>query len=158
MGQSARQRRLEIDRLDKHLRSFGAAESGLRATSFGGWIATLRAALGMSAAQLAERLGVSRAAVYKLEQREKGGNVTLKQLDKAAEALECEVVYALIPKKSLEQTIRDRARQKAEQQLRAANASMGLEAEGVEDTDFAAAVTSASSYTEALTDRHLWDD
>lgn len=158
MGHSARQRRLEIGRLDKHLRSLGAAEDGLRATPSGGWIATIREALGMSAAQLAERLGVSRAAVYKLEQREKGRNVTLKQLDKAAEALDCEVRYTLVPKQSLEQTIRDRARQKAERQLRAANASMGLEAEGVKDSDFAAAVNSASSYTGALTDRHLWDD
>ena len=158
MPQTARHRRLEIERLDKHLRSLEGAEDVLRARPSGGWIATIRKALGMSAAQLAERLGVSRAAVYKLEQRETGRNVTLKQLDKAADALGCEVLYALVPRSSLEQTIRDRARTKAERQLRAVNVSMGLEAEGVEDSDFAAAVSSASSYTEALTDRQLWDD
>jgi predicted DNA-binding mobile mystery protein A len=158
MGQPARQRRLEIERLDKHLRSLQIAESTLRTVPATGWIRTIREALGMSAAQLAQRLGVSRDAVYKLEERETGRNVTLKQLDKAAEALDCEVLYALVPRQSLEQTIRDRARHQAEQHLRATNASMGLEAEGVEANDFATAVSSASSYTEALTDRHLWDD
>lgn len=158
MGRSARNRRLEIDRLDRHLRSFGTAEDSLRVLPPGGWVKTIREALGMSAAQLARRLGVSRAAVYKLEDRETGRNVTLQQLDKAAEALGCEVVYAVVPRQSLEQTIRDRARRKAEQQLRSANASMGLEAEGVEDSDFSTAVTAASSYTEALTDRYLWED
>ena len=158
MGRSARNRRLEIDRLDRHLRSFGTAEDALRALPTGGWVRTIREVLGMSAAQLAVRLGVSRAAVYKLEDRETGRNVTLNQLDKAANALDCDVVYALVPRQPLEQTIRDRARKKAEQQLRSANASMGLEAEGVEDSDFATAVNLASSYTEALTDRHLWED
>jgi len=158
MGQSARHRRLEIDRLDRHLRNLVAAENTLRVPPSGGWVKTIREALGMSAAQLAKRLGVSRAAVYKLENRETGRNVTLKQLDKAAAALDCEVLYAFVPRQSVEQTIRDQAHRKAERQLRAANESMGLEAEGVEDSDFATAVSSAASYTEAVTDRHLWDD
>ena len=158
MSRSARNRRLDIDRLDRHLRSLATAEDTLHALPPGGWVKTIREALGMSAAQLAARLGVSRAAVYKLEDRETGRNITLQQLDKAAEALDCKLLYAVVPRRSLEQTIRDRARQKAEQQLRSANASMGLEAEGVEGSDFATAVTSASSYTEALTDRRLWED
>lgn len=158
MGKSARQRRLEIERLDKYLGNLRAAENVLRTPPSVGWIRSIREALGMSATQLAERLGVSRAAAYKLEDRESGRKVTLKQLDKAAEALGCDVWYALVPKESLEQMIRDRARDKAEEQLSAANASMGLEAEGVRGSDFVTAVTSASSYTEALTDRHLWDN
>lgn len=158
MGRSAQNRRLAIDRLDRHLRSLATAEDALHALPPGGWVKTIREALGMSAAQLAARLGISRAAVYKLEDRESGRNITLQQLDKAAEALDCKLLYAVVPRRSLEQTIRDRARQKAELQLRSANASMGLEAEGVEGSDFATAVTSASSYTEALTDRRLWED
>lgn len=158
MAQSVRYRRLEVNRLDKHFHRLRSAEKALRVQPIGGWVKTIREALGMSATQLAERLGVSRNAIYLLEEREGRRKTTLKQLDKAAAALGCDVVYTLIPNQSLEQTIRGRARIKAEAQLREANASMGLEAEGVQGDDFAAAVSSASSFTEALTDRQLWDD
>ena len=112
----------------------------------------------MSAAQLADRLNVSRAAVYKLEEREVSRTVSLNQLDRAANAMDCDVFYAIVPRSSIEQSIRDQSWKKAETQLRKANVSMGLEAEGVTDRKFVTAVSSSSSYTEALTDRHLWED
>lgn len=112
----------------------------------------------MSAAQLASRLDVSRAAVYKLEERESLRTVSLKQLDRAADAMDCDVFYALVPRSTLEQSIRAQSRNKAETKLKLANVSMGLEAEGVKDKRFATAVSSSSSYTEALTDRYLWED
>jgi len=45
-----------------------------------GWIATTRKALGMSAAQLARRLGLTRARVSQAEQAEPLGAVTLKTM------------------------------------------------------------------------------
>jgi predicted DNA-binding mobile mystery protein A len=75
-----------------------------------GWIAAIRMALGMSRVQLAERLGVTRSSVVKLEEREVDGGVTLDALRKAADALGCTVSYALVPKNgSLEQLVVDRA-------------------------------------------------
>jgi len=118
----------------------------------------MREALGMSAVQLADRLGVSRGAMYKLEEREASRSIALKQLDRAADAMDCDVFYAIVPRNTLEQSIRDQSRRKAETQLYKANLSMGLEAEGVKDKQFAAALSSSSSYTAALTDRYLWDD
>ena len=112
----------------------------------------------MSAAQLAKRLGVTRAAVYQLENREVSRSVSIKQLDKVAEALNCDVVYAIVPRDGLEQSIRDRAREKVGERLRKINLSMGLEAEGVADQEFATAVNSQSRYGDALTNRQLWDD
>jgi predicted DNA-binding mobile mystery protein A len=112
----------------------------------------------MSVAQLARRLGVTRAAVYKLEEREASRSITLKQLDKAANELDCDVIYTLIPRTSLQAAIRSQSESKAEAQLRRANRSMGLEAEGVEDNGFDTVVASATGYSEALADRRLWEE
>ena len=151
-------RQLEVSRLDDYFQAL-KAESGLVSqTPPRGWIHALRNGLGMSATQLAKRLGVSRAAVYKLEEREVSRSIALKQLERVADAMDCDVVYAMMPRSTLRQSISDRARNNAETRLRAANVSMGLEAEGVNAKEFAAAVSSSSSYTEALADRTLWDD
>ncbi len=156
--QTPNARRLELSRLDDRFEELRSNDGLLFSRPTRGWVNTIRKALGMSAVQLAKRLGVSRDALYQLEKREVSHSVTLKQLDKAAAALDCEVVYALVPRKSLEQTIRAQARAKVEAQLRRANISMGLEAEGVRDEDFSKSVGSAVSYSEALGDRLLWDD
>ena len=155
---SSRTRRLEVSRLDEYFQTF-KSESGLRQQAPPrGWVRAMRDALGMSAAQLANRLAVSRAAVYQLEERESSRTVSLKQLDKAADAMECDVFYTLVPRSTVEQTIRAQAKKSAETKLYDANLSMGLEAEGVRENKFATAVSSSSSLTEALTDRHLWKE
>ena len=155
---TASTRRLEVARLDDYFQQL-KADSGLPSDAPpDGGINAVRGILGMSAAQLASRLGVTRAALYQLEDREASGSVTLKQLDKAADALDCDLVYAIVPRGSLEQSIRERSRKKAEEKLRQANLSMGLEAEGVTDKGFATAVSSSSGYSEALTNRRLWED
>ena len=156
-SKSAQVRRLEVGRMDRYFQRLGAAP-GLQLQAPSGWVRAIRNALGMSAVQLARRLGVSRAAVYKLEEREASRRVTLGQLDRAADAMNCDVFYALVPRTTVEQTIRSQSRKSAERKLGKANMSMGLEAEGVRDGEFTAAVDSFSSYTEALTDRYLWDE
>lgn len=155
---TASSRRLEVARLDDYFQQLKAGSRLPNEAPPDGWINAVRSVLGMSATQLASRLGVTRAALYQLEGREALGSVTLKQLDKAADALNCDLVYAIVPRESLEQSIRDRSRQKAEIKLRQANLSMGLEAEGVTGKGFATAVSSSSGYGEALTDRRLWED
>jgi len=155
---SANSRRLEVGRLDEYFQTLKAKTGFSRLAPPRGWIRAMREALGMSAAQLAKRLGVSRGAMYKLEEREASGSIALKQLDRAANAMDCDVFYAIVPRDTLEQSIRDQSRRKAESQLYKANLSMGLEAEGVKDKRFATAVSFSSSYTAALTDRYLWDE
>jgi predicted DNA-binding mobile mystery protein A len=67
-----------------------------------GWIKAIRTALEMTSAQLAKRLGVDQSQVIKLEQAEAKEAITLKSLRKIANALDCELVYAIVPKTSLE--------------------------------------------------------
>src|SRR5260221_14159570 len=75
-----------------------------------GWIQAVREALGMTTAQLAKRLRVKQPSVVAFEPSEAKGPVELATLRRVAEALDCTLVYALVPKRPLEATVRDRAR------------------------------------------------
>ena len=99
--------------LDRRLQSMGSAE--LRPQS--GWLRAIRDALGMTAAQLGARLGITPTSVFEMERREADGTITLKTLEKAAEALGCKLAYALVPDEGLEATVQRRARKLAVRQL-----------------------------------------
>ena len=92
-----------------------------------GWIKAIRAALGMSTAQLAKRLRVKQPSVVALEQSEAKGTMELATLRRVAAALDCTLVYALVPNKPLEATVRDRARAFARRRLEPVEHSMLLE-------------------------------
>jgi predicted DNA-binding mobile mystery protein A len=96
-----------------------------------GWLRAIRNALGMTSAQLAQRLGVSQPRIIELEKSEASGTVTLNTLQRAAEALGCRLVYALIPEKPLEETVLERANQLAQRQLTAVQQTMRLEDQSV---------------------------
>jgi predicted DNA-binding mobile mystery protein A len=92
-----------------------------------GWLRTARKALGMSGAQLARRLGVTRARVAHAEHAELSGAVTLKSMQVAAEAMGCKFVYVIVPSGSVEDLIIRQARKKATNLVRAAGSHMALE-------------------------------
>ncbi len=96
-----------------------------------GWIVTVRKALGMSGAQLARRLGVTRAAVSQTEKNEASGSVSLKHMQKAAEALGCRFVYAIVPEGGIDDVIRDQAGRKATGLVRRASGHMALESQSL---------------------------
>jgi predicted DNA-binding mobile mystery protein A len=75
-----------------------------------GWIRAIRDGLGMTSAQLARRLEIAQPSAIELEQSEANSRITLRSLERAAEALGCRVVYALVPEKPLEETLRERAK------------------------------------------------
>jgi predicted DNA-binding mobile mystery protein A len=87
----------------------------------------------MSQAGLAERLGVSRPAVEKLERAEPHGGITIGKLAEVASALDCKLVYALVPNSTLEGTVSTQARAAAAQHLGYAVQTMALEAQDIED-------------------------
>lgn len=92
-----------------------------------GWLATFRKALGMSGAQVAQRLGITRSAIYQAERNESVGAITLNQMEKLAEAMGGRFVYAIVPEDGVEGIIRKQARRKAEASVRRAAAHMALE-------------------------------
>lgn len=100
-----------------------------------GWIKAIREALGMTTTQLAERLKVKQPSVVALEQSEAKGSMELATLRRVAQALDCTLVYALVPNKPLESTIRERARAFARQRLGPVEHSMALEDQKVKAPD-----------------------
>lgn len=95
-------------RLDERFAQLGSAE---RYRPPGrGWIRAIREALGMTTAHLAQRVGVSQPSIVGLERSEEKGTIALATLRRVAEALDCTLVYAFVPNKPLETTIRARAR------------------------------------------------
>lgn len=92
-----------------------------------GWINYMRQTLGMTLQKLAERTKVSKAAVAQAERGEAKGKVTIDTLKKMAEAMECEFVYAFVPKKSIKEVLREKALAKAKRILLKADTHMTLE-------------------------------
>jgi len=89
----------------------------------------------MSAAQVAGRMGITRAAIYQAERNEKEGAITIAQMRKIAEAMDAEFIYALVPKfGSVEAAIKVQAYKKAEQRVRQASAHMALEDQALDRT------------------------
>jgi predicted DNA-binding mobile mystery protein A len=96
-----------------------------------GWVRAIRDALGMSAMDLGQRMGVSGSAIGALERNERDGTARLDTLRRAASALDCTLVYAFIPNSTLEHTRRHRAEQLARHQLSHVATTMALEDQAV---------------------------
>ena len=96
-----------------------------------GWVRAIRDALGMTATQLAARIGVDQPRITELEKAEVSGNITLHSLERAAEALGCRVVYALVPERSLSEAMKKRAETMTEKQLASVGQTMSLENQSV---------------------------
>jgi predicted DNA-binding mobile mystery protein A len=92
-----------------------------------GWVRAIREALGMSAAVLAGRLGTTAGAVTRLEQSEAADRIRLDTLRRAADALGCDLVYLLVPRRPLTATVQERARDVAREQAAAIEQTMRLE-------------------------------
>ncbi|MBU6367864.1 MAG: helix-turn-helix domain-containing protein [Gemmatimonadetes bacterium] len=96
----------------------------------GGWIRTIRRALGMTMAQLGHRLGVSAPAVADLEAREGRETVSVARLRAAADAMGCDLVIAFVPREPLTEMVRRQVIRKREQQDRRVLHTMQLENQG----------------------------
>ena len=64
----------------------------------GGWLRAVRQALGRSLKSVADDLDLSPQAIHQLEKSEAAGTISLKQLELAADAMGCRVIYTLIPR------------------------------------------------------------
>lgn len=116
-----------------------------------GWIRAIRSALGMTSAQLAKRLGIRQPSVVALEQSEAKGTIELATLRRAAEALDATLVYALVPNRTLESMVRERARQR----LAPLEHSMRLEDQGLTLDDSEAQL---EEFVRSVNPSRLWDE
>lgn len=118
---------LKLRQLDVTLSRWRAADLPSRPPS--GWLKVIREALGMTATYQARMLGVTTSTVTRLETSEADDTISLGTLRRAAEALGCELQYALVPKKTLADTLEARATALACRQMAAISHTMALEAQ-----------------------------
>jgi predicted DNA-binding mobile mystery protein A len=123
-----------------------------------GWLRAIRDALGMTTMQLGKRLGVSQPRIVELEQSEVSGSVTLNTLQRAAEALGCRLVYALVPDRPLMDTVRERAELVATRQANAVAQSMRLEDQEVTDREVAKELRRQQAERLLRRPARLWDE
>lgn len=119
-------RQLRRQQLDRGLAPFRAAVETPRPRK--GWIRAIREAIGLSASDLAKKMGTSRQLAVQQEKAESEDRITLKSLRAFAEALDCDLVYALLPRSgSLQGLADDRIRTKARANVLGVEHSMALE-------------------------------
>jgi predicted DNA-binding mobile mystery protein A len=119
-----------------------------------GWIKAIRNALGMTAEQMGRRIGMSQQSVTEFEKSEKAGTIKLLTLRKAAEALDCTLVYALVPNKPLSDTVNERARALAIDELERLGHTMLLEKQGGLDLDSELEIT--YHIVTSISERDIW--
>ena len=123
-----------------------------------GWIRAMREAFGMTTRQLAQRIGKVQSAVVEMEKSEARDSISLATLRQAAEALDCTLVYALVPNRPIDDIRRARAANVASQQLARASHTMALENQSL---DRAAHDAERERLIDALlrgSPARLWDD
>jgi predicted DNA-binding mobile mystery protein A len=126
-------RQLMIKQMDRQLEYWRQTKNFFQPKQ--GWTRTLRKTLGMTTAQLANRLGVARSRVIKIEQAEQEDALTLRTLRETAAALNCDLVYAFVPKFPLQILLKQQAEKNIKHQLPSIAHSMLLEDQSVGGTE-----------------------
>jgi predicted DNA-binding mobile mystery protein A len=146
--------KLIIEQLDRKLASFQTFPE----TPSKGWIHVIRTALKMSLRQLAARLDVTIPSVKEMEDREKNGSITIKNLKEAARALNMKVVYGLVPiNGTLETMIEQRAEEIARKIVLRTSNTMKLEDQSVSKARLEKGIKELAAEIKREMPRYLWD-
>ena len=132
MKHDAQFRKLRLRQLNRALSVFAQARQSPRPRS--GWLSAIREAQGIPLRQIAKTLAVTPQAVQRLQISEANEAISLKRLRQAAEAMGCDLVYALLPRNGhLTDAVEERERQRAAERVLAAEHTMILEDQGAGD-------------------------
>ena len=141
----------------RHLDSVLARFKGLPRLKKG-YIREIKDALGMSGRQLAARVGVTPQAIQKFQQGEIDGSISLNTLEKVAESLECEFVYAFVPRTTLVEEVMNRASIVAKARAQRTMRTMGLEQQTPTTKAADSLVNEIAQELVLHGGRELWDD
>jgi predicted DNA-binding mobile mystery protein A len=148
--------KLRVRQLDEALSPFQPLRQ--RKPPRGGWARAVREALGMSQRQLAERMGVSKTAAQSAEKNEARGKIRLDSLTALAEGLDCELVYALLPRQSIQHTLEKHAEERAGRIVYRVSSSMELEEQGVPDEEKQRQIEDLAAGLLRERPKNFWDD
>lgn len=124
-------RRLSLKQTEQRL---GTLRPLLGSTSMrGGWIRYIRHAMYMTLGNLAKAARISLPTVQQMEKRESEGKITIESMKKIANAMNCEFVYAIIPRETLPEALKKQALSRATQIVKQADLHMTLEDQKVSE-------------------------
>jgi predicted DNA-binding mobile mystery protein A len=149
-------KRIRREQLDRQL--LPLRELVPTAAPVGGWIKTIREALGMSLKTFAEKLDLaSSSTAHQLETAEVQESITLKRLRGAADALGCDVHVVFIPRIPLSKAVENQARYKAEENIRRVHHWMVMEDQTVSENYRTSLVEKATLDLLNCDRSSLWD-
>ncbi len=123
-----------------------------------GWLFAVRTALKVPRHVIARRLGTTGPSYADLERSEAAGSISLRSLRRPADALGCDVVCVLVPRRSLRRVIEERATELARQIVARTDRSMRLEAQGVNAAERRRAQRALARDLAASMPRRFWHD
>lgn len=123
-----------------------------------GWVQTIRKALGMTAQQLASRAGVHRMRIVQLERAESQDAITLRSLRAIAENLNCELVYAFVPRAPIQSILEQQAMKIAQQRVQEVTHSMSLENQILSRTQIKEQIVELRKKLLEGLPKHLWNE
>jgi predicted DNA-binding mobile mystery protein A len=91
-----KERRLARRRLDEEMKPFRRASREKKPTE--GLLRAVRQALNVPIAEITEKMGINRSVVFDMEASEVKCTINLNSMVRMAEAMECDVVYGIVPK------------------------------------------------------------
>ncbi|MDR3724405.1 MAG: hypothetical protein P4K83_07945 [Terracidiphilus sp.] len=110
----------ERRQLDEVLLAMRAARRTMtkanRLVKQGNWLRMVRQAIGMPAKEVARQLGINKWGVFRLEKAERSSSIQLASLKRTAEALSCDLVYALVPREGSLEDLATKQKQAVEEE------------------------------------------
>jgi predicted DNA-binding mobile mystery protein A len=127
-------RDLRVRQLDESLAALATAKTVMRPVY--GWLRAIREALGLTLERVAVRAKTSKQHIRKLEKAEANDRITLRSLRRVADAMDCELVYAIVPKSGTIQDLAERRlRDEATERVKAVEHTMALEDQATGNLD-----------------------
>ena len=123
-----------------------------------GWFAEVRRMLGVRAEQIAARLRIHPSAIPQFERAELSGSITLNSLSKLADAMDCRLVYAFVPRTTFEEIVRQRATHVAQREIAVVSHTMALEDQALTADRQQAMIDEFAQDLVQRLPRELWDE
>ena len=127
-------RELRLGQLVRSLSAFETARKEARPRR--GWLRAIREGLGLTLENVGRKVGQSRRRIQEFEDAEANDRITLHSLRRVAAAMDCELVYAIVPKTgTISELAERRARGQAAEDVLDVEHSMALENQAVGKVD-----------------------
>ncbi len=149
-------RKLLIEQLDQKLVEF--KDAGIVLVPHKGWINIIRTTLNMTRDQLGTKLGLTKGAIQKIEEREAAGQITINKLRDVGKALDMQFVYGFVPKDgTIDNLIHIKARKLAQKIVLRTNQNMKLEDQGIGDDKINESINDLAHEIKREMRKSLWD-